>query len=149
MPRRDLDTVDMFEVPVAPAPIGGSLDYVAELCAILAEMITDAMRRGVIRSRYDLAARVSELTGEEVTKAMIDSWTAESKEAWRFPFQFAAAFESACDSHRLQDLLSRKRGTRILIGEDSLLAELGHIHKTRDELTQRERAIKKHMKARK
>src|SRR5688572_8775588 len=100
------------------------------------------MKRGVIRSRYDLAARMSELTGQEITKAQIDAWTAESKERWRFPFEYAAAFEAACASTRLQELLGRKRGTRILVGEDMLYAELGRIHKMRAELSEEERALK-------
>ncbi len=143
---RDERTIDFFETPPAPVPTGGSLDYEAELCSTLTDMITDAMKRGVIRSRYDLAARMSELTGKEITKAMIDSWTAESKEKHRFPFEFAAAMETACDSTRLRELLGRKMGSRILVAEDSMLAKLGLIHKKRAELAEEERAIKSQLK---
>ncbi len=144
--RRDDRTPDFFEIPQAPAPTNGSLDCAAELCAALADMITDAMKRGAIRSRYDLAARMSELTGQEITKAMIDAWTAESKEAWRFPFQFAPAMESACDSTCLQQLFGRKRGSRILVGKDALLAEMGQVQKEKVELALREKALKQRMR---
>ena len=138
-----------LEIPQPPTPGVGSLDYAIELRHTLSEMISDAQHRGIIRSRYDLAALMSELAGHEISKAMLDSWTADSKEAWRFPFEYAAAFESGCSSNRLQELLARKRGSRILVGEDSLLAELGLIQKNRDELVERERAIKAYMKAHK
>ena len=139
---RDRLTADLFDVPVAPPPIGGSLDYSVELRHVLSAMIDDAVKRGVIRNRYELAARMSELIGHEISKAMLDAWTAESKSLWRFPFEYAGAFEAACESMGLQELLGRKRGTRVLVGEETLLAELGRIHKQRDELVRRERAIK-------
>lgn len=138
---RDMLTSDLFEVPVAPAPIGGSLDYATELRCVL----SDALKQSP-RSRHEIAARMSELTGQDITKSMLDSWTAESKSPWRFPFEFAAAFESACDSTCLQQLLGRKRGSRILVGEEALLAEMGRIHKAKDELTRRERALKERMR---
>lgn len=141
-PARDDRTHDLFNIPQAPALTDGSLDCAAELCATLADMITDAMKRGVIRSRYDLAARMSELVGQEITKAMIDAWTAESKEAWRFPFQFAPAFEAALDSTRLQELFGRKRGSRILVGKDALLAEMGQLDVDEARIKQRRAELK-------
>lgn len=139
---RDTATADLFEVPVAPAPTGGSLAYHEELCAVLSLMIDEAIKRGLIRNRYDLAARMSELTGREITKAQIDAWTAESKAEWRFPFEYSAAFESACDSIALQELLGRKRGTRILVGEEALLAEMGRIDRAEIELKNRKAALR-------
>jgi hypothetical protein len=138
-------TLDFFEIPTAPAPTNGSMDYSAELCATLTEMIADAMKDGVIRSRHDLAARMSELTGHEISKSMIDAWTAESKEAWRFPFQFAAALEVACESTRLQELLGRKRGSRILVGKEVLLAEMGRVQQAKADIAAQEKALKKRM----
>jgi len=125
---------------------GGSLHYAAELCHTLSDAITDAMKRGVLRSRYDLAARMSELTGQEISKASIDAWTGESKSEWRFPFEYAAAFEAACDSTCLQQLLARKRGCRILVGDEALDAELGRVKRAQDELAQREKALRQRMK---
>lgn len=139
--RRDALTADLFDIPQAPAPVSGSLDY----CTELRFALSDALKK-CPRSRYEVAARMSELTGEEITKTMLDAWTAESKTAWRFPFEFAAAFEVATDTTILQELLARKRGSRILVGEDNLLAELGRIHKQRDELASREKALKDRIK---
>ena len=134
----DSRTPDLFEIPVAPAPIGGSLDYDAELRHVL----SDALKRTPL-SRYQVAARMSELAGYTITKEMLDAWTAESKQPWRFPFQFAAAFEVACETTCLQQLLGRKRGSRILVGADALLAEYGRIKQQQADLAEREKALKK------
>lgn len=136
--RRDQVTQDLFEVPSAPAPIGGSLQYAVELRHVL----TDALKR-TPRSRYEIAARMSELAGVEISKATLDAWTAESKAPWRFPFEYAAAFEAACETTSLQELLGRKRGSRILVGRDTLYAELGRISQMREELAQREKQLKR------
>ncbi len=137
----DTASLDLFDIPIAPAPVGGSLDYATELRCVL----SDALKRSP-RSRHEIAGRMSELTGQDITKSMLDAWTAESKSPWRFPFEFAAAFEAACESTCLQELLGRKRGSRILVGEEALLAEMGRIQKTKDELTRRERALKERIR---
>lgn len=141
---RDNYTPDFFDVPVAPAPIGGSLEYSHELCHVL----SDALKHSP-KSRYQIAADMSELTGQDITKAMLDAWTAESKQPWRFPFEFAAAFEVACISTCLQELLGRKRGSRILVGEEVLLAELGRLEKAEADISLRKRLLKDRLRGKK
>jgi hypothetical protein len=145
MPKaaRDRSTLDLFEVPQAPALLEGSLNYAAELCGVLSA----ALKRSS-KSRYEIAARMAELLGQDVSKFQLDAWTAESREGHRFPFEYAAAFEAACETTALQELLARKRGSRILVGDESLLTELGRIEKMKLELAQRERALKDRIKAR-
>ncbi len=138
---REGATPDFFDVPVAPAPTGGSLDCANELRAELSAALKETPL-----SRYAVAARMSELTGHEISKSMLDSWTAESKLPWRFPFEFAAAFETVCGTTRLQALLGRKRGSRILVGEEVLLMELGRIEKTEVELASRKKALRERLK---
>lgn len=138
-PREQL-TADLFAIPRAPAPIGGSLDYATELRHVLSDALKKARR-----SRYEVVARMSELTGHEITKEQLDAWTAESKKPWRFPFEYAAAFEEATETNCLQELLGRKRGTQILVGHDSLYAELGRIQHDRTRLADREKQIKRYL----
>lgn len=141
---RDRYTHDFFDVPIAPAPVGGSLEYAAELCFVL----SDALKK-CPKSRYEVAAEMSELTGQDISKAMLDAWTAESKTPWRFPFEFAAAFEAACATTCLQELLGRKRGSRILVGEDVLLAELGRLEKAEADILLRKRLLKERLRGKK
>lgn len=140
--KHDDRTADLFAMPVAPAPVEGSMQIAAEVCGTLTAMIDAATKAGIIRSRYDLAARMSELTGCEITKAQIDAWTGASKSQWRFPLEYGPAFEVACDSNGLQELFARKRGTRVLAGPDSLLTELGRVHADLDGLKKLERQLK-------
>jgi hypothetical protein len=136
----DVLTVDMFDIPRAPAPTAGSLDYSVEL----AHALSDALKKSP-KSRYEIAARMSELVGHEISKAMLDAWTAESKPGWRFPFEYAAAFEVATETTCLQELLCRKRGSRILEGEEALLAELGRLDRDEQQVKQRRQAIRKYL----
>jgi len=138
----DGKTPDLFDVPAAPALTEGSLHFANELCGVLAA----ALKRSS-KSRYEIAARMSELLGTDVTKFQIDAWTAESRDGHRFPFEYAAAFEAACETTCLQELLARKRGSRILVGEDALLAELGRIGKAKVDLAAREKALKARMRS--
>ncbi len=137
----DTRTFDLFQVPQAPAPTYGSLNFETELRCTLNEML-----KKTPLSRHQVAARMSDLTGHDITKAQIDAWTAESKTQWRFPFEYAPAFETATDSNDLQELFARKRGSRILVGEESLLAELGRLDQQEQHVKQRKRALQAYLR---
>lgn len=137
---RQAATPDLFD-EAAVAPIGGSLDYAIELRYAL----SDALKKCRL-SRHQVAAGMSELTGQEIAKTTLDAWTAESRTPWRFPFEYAAAFEVTCETTALQELLARKRGSRLLVGEEVLLAELGRLAKQRAEIALRERLIKERLR---
>jgi hypothetical protein len=112
------------------APRAGSLDIDTEVrCAISEEL------KGCPYSRFHVAARMSELTGTEITKAMLDSWTAESKENHRFPAIFLPAFCVAVGSSRALDFLAQKAGVFVLPGREALRAEIQRDQDKRDRLT--------------
>jgi len=75
-------------------------------------------------SRYGVAARMSELLGQEITKSMLDSWTAESKENHRFPAIFLPAFCTATGSREPLALLGRLTGAFVLPGPEALRSEI-------------------------
>ena len=133
-------TTDLLDCPSEPTLNGGSLNYAAELRCALSEALKKSPK-----SRFEIAARMSELTGQEISKAMLDSWTAESRSPWRFPFEYAAAFESACETTALQDLLARKRGRAVLSMEELLVAKLGLVKKQQSDLAEQEKAIRRHL----
>ncbi len=143
--QRDIHTLDIFaDIPRAVAATPGALN-----CSIELRQILSAMLKTTPFSRYQIAARMSELLGEEVTKFQLDAWTAESRAPWRFPLEYAAAAEVASESTCLQEFLTRKRGSKILVGEESLLAELGRIDQLEAELKAQRQAIKQHLRGRK
>lgn len=130
-----------YPIPQAPTLVAGSLGYAHELCGTLSQAISECQD-----SRAVIAARMSDLTGEPISEAMLNAWTAQSHDRHRFPFEFAAAFEVATSSTRLQGLLAHKRGSLVLIGKQALDAQLGKVQRQISNLKLQERDIKKAMK---
>jgi len=118
----------LFDVPI-PKTVAGSLRCDHQIASLL----SNALRECDL-TRFQVAARMSELTGKEVTKFMLDSWTAEAREGHRFPFEYAAAFEQATESYALTQYLADQRGCKILIGREALDAHLGKLVRRRREL---------------
>jgi len=93
-------------------------------------------------SRWEAAGKMSELLGVEITKAQLDSWTAESKENHRFPFAYAAAFCVTVGDKSLLRLLAELCGGYYIEGEDAIRLELGKIEDQKQALAKREAAIR-------
>ena len=139
--RPDLSTRDLFEVP-SPAPEAeGSLAFGVELRALLSRVLKECPG-----SRYQVAARMSELLGTDISKYQLDAWTAESREPWRFPLEYLPAFEIACETCAITEWLVMKRGGRVLFGKEALTAELGKPERQRDETQRRIQALKQTMR---
>lgn len=137
--KRDAYTPDMFEVPTQVNQ-PGTLSIGQAIRALLSEQL-----KACELTRFDVAAAMSQLTGTEITKHQLDSWTAESREAWRFPVEYLPAFEVAVGTHAITAFLVDLRGGRLLIGKDALVAELGRLERVRDEAGKRIRALKSRM----
>jgi hypothetical protein len=105
----------------AEIPIGSLNDDIQFRAAI-----SEALRRCPL-SRYQVAARMSELKGVEITKSMLDSWTAESKEQHRFPATYLNAFCAAVGSTEPFEMLARPIGLFVLPGPEALRAEIQRI----------------------
>lgn len=141
MPRaRDVLTGDLFDIPHAPLPAGGSLNFDAQIQHVLSDAI-----KACKKDRYQVAADMSRLLGREVSKHMLDAYTAESRDAYNFPLNYVAAFEVATESLTLTQLLAGKRGCRILVGEEALFAELGKIEREEQALKERKHALKQYL----
>lgn len=90
------------------------------------ELISQALKNCPL-SRWQVTARMSELTGCEITKAMLDSWTAESKEAHRFPAIYLPAFCDAVGCSEPLRMLGKLVGVFVLPGPEALRAEIQRI----------------------
>lgn len=135
---RQLDlTGSWYPAPPVPRLVPGSLACGPRLCGVLSDAIAASGR-----SRAEIAARMSDLTDDTVTEAMLNSWTAKSHERHRFPVEHAAAFEVATGSLVIQTLLSELRGTRVLVAAEVVDAELGRVHRQMDALRRKERELK-------
>ncbi len=103
------------------------------------ETISEAIKKSPY-SRYAIAARMSELTGYEITKSMLDSWTAESKENHRFPAIFIPAFCEAVGNRDVLTLLCEKSGTFNMKGPAALRSE---IQQMREEIVFKKKEMSK------
>lgn len=139
--HRDERTPDLFEVPVEPAALPASMDHRATIAHLLAEMLAASGH-----DRYEIAARASRLAGKEVSKYMLDAYTAESRDEFNLPLWLLPAIEAACESHQLTTWLCVARGGRLFIGADALAAELGRIERQRDALHSQASIIKRRLK---
>lgn len=135
--HHDAQTLDLFDVPVARSPIAGALNIDFALRHLLSDILKDCHR-----SRFEVAALMSDLTGQEISKHQLDSWTAESREGWRFPLEYLPAFEVAVSTHSVTAWLADLRGCKVLVGKDALDAEIGKLERAREAAGRRIKQIK-------
>jgi len=135
---RQLTLDELFEIPQPVRPTPASLDHGKEIRHLLS-----AALKNTKKSRYEVCSRMSELLGHEITISMLNAWTAESREAWRFPFEYADAFEVACDTYCLTDFQARKRGCKVYAGDEVRQAEIGRLESQMGELAAKLKTLKK------
>ena len=112
------------------SPVLGSLDIDTELRHAISQDLKHAVVpcTGRELSRYDVAARMSELVGHEITKAQLDNFSAESHDRHRFPCQYLPALVIATGGQRRAfECLSRHSGLFALPGPEALRAEIQRI----------------------
>ena len=83
---------------------------------------TDAAVRAIISAALKAcpAAKMSGILGVEITKAQLDSWSAESKENHRFPHIYAGAFCQAIGDKALARCMAQLCGGYYIEGEDAI-----------------------------
>ena len=137
--RRHADTLslDLFEVPVPTTPIPGALNFSHQLRHLLSEQL-----KASPHSREIIAARMSELTGEPITKNQLNAWTAESREPWRFPLEYLPAFEVACETTALTTWIASVRGGRVQLGKDAIYTEIGKMERVKEDAAKRIKQLK-------
>ena len=102
----------------------GSLDIRKEFKAALAEDIRHAKDdTGRALSRYEVAGKMSEFLGRQITKDILDNWTAVSH-PHSIPADYLPAFKHATGGRRAHECLSRHSGLFLLPSEGALRAEI-------------------------
>lgn len=109
-------------------------------CRLRSEL-SEGLKRSAL-SRYEVAARMSELTGVEITKSQLDSWTAESKEYHRFPAEYLPAYCEVTGYKEPLFIMSRLLQCYLLESKEALLSELGRIDQTKRDLSRKEKAVR-------
>lgn len=78
-------------------------------------------------SREEIADEMTRLVSEKITKNHIANWTAESKNGWRMPLEYAAAFYVVTGDPGVVKAALAGSGIGILDDRDFALFELGRI----------------------
>ena len=121
--RMDASTGDLFSGIPSPLPLReGSMDFRKPVALLISDMI-----KASGESRWAIAARMSELADVETSKAVLDSYTAESRDACNLPMWKAPLLELATNSRRLAEWHAESLGGRVLWGSDVLDADVGRM----------------------
>ncbi len=94
-------------------------------------------------SRVQIAAKMSEALDVEITKTMLDSWTAESREGVnRFPACYLPIFCEAVGSIEPMKVLADLMGCYVIQGPEALDLALKRIEDQKRKLADEERAVR-------
>jgi len=93
------------------------------------------------RSRHEIAGLVSALLDDTVTKQMLDAYAAEAREDHNVSMHRFLALIAVTDRHDILDALIRRIGGAVLVGEEILTAQLGHIDRQIADLKTRRRTL--------
>lgn len=133
-------TADLFDIPCAAPASAGSISYSREIAAAMSAALKHCQA-----DRIEVAARMTRLMGREITLSMLNAYTAESRADHNVSLERAIAFDAATDGYALLHFFAAKRGCRVMVGEDALLAELGQIDRTEQQLRERKAALKAYL----
>ncbi len=138
--RRYKDTVtgDLFMVPQPVGNVPGSLACRVEIAHCMSAALAGL-------DRFDVATQISRLTGRELSKHMLDAYTAESRETHIPPIDIAIAFDMATGGVNMLNLYAAKLGARVLVGKESLDAEIGKLERIKEDAARKVKELKRMM----
>ena len=138
---RQTNLFDLIEKITATAqpdpPSEGSLDIKNPFMGIIKSAIKQSSS-----SRWEIAGAMSAFVGTEITKFMLDSWTADSKDGHRFPAIYIPAFCRATEETTPVRMLAEKSGICAVPGKEVILAEVAKRIQRRDNETKEIKKLK-------
>lgn len=133
-------TMDLFrDEQAAPQSGPGSLSCAIEIAATMSAALDRARAAG--DKREAIAARMSYHLGQTVSEAMLNAYTAPSRDTHEISLRRAMAFDAAIGSDQLLGLYATKRGRRVITAADAAFIELGRIHQQERDLAERKKAL--------
>lgn len=112
-------TFDAPSVPRAEAELAGFGRFISA-------GVARALREDD-RDRHEVAAEVSRLLDEPVSKWMLDAYASEGREDHRVPADRWLAIMAVTDRFDIVDAVMRRVGAALLVGEEIHTARLGHL----------------------
>ena len=125
-----------FAVPAPPACIGDLAGLERFICETVGTIIASDPR-----PRELIAADMSLLLDDDVTRAMLDAYSSPARTEHKVPMSRFFALLVVTGRQDLLDPLVRKIGAALLVGEEVKTARLGHLRQRIRELQKEERAL--------
>lgn len=141
MVRHDSKTADLFNDGVGTTP--GSCACSIEIAHTMSEAIEKCREAGIDRER--IVDRMSYLIGDKISVAMLNAYTAPSRETHQINVERAIAFDSTVraltGASPLLRLQARHAGERVVSQEEAAHIELGRIFLEERHLRERKAAL--------
>jgi hypothetical protein len=137
---KDTATLDIFEVPKPIVPAPGSGNYAAQVSELVGSVL-----KGSPHDRYEVASQMSRLSGDDVSKHMLDAWSSPARAEHNIPLYRVPLLEEVCQSHGFTDWLVHLRGGRVAYGREALAAQYGKMQQMKDKLHAEMREMKRLM----
>lgn len=100
------------------------------------ESISEAIKNSGLK-RYDIAGRMSEHLGLEITESMLNSYTAESKEGYRMPAEYFPIFCKITQDYTVMEILVAAAGGRMVKSEEIYYLEIGRLQQAEKSIQQK------------
>ncbi len=136
---RHIDQLGFAFDPPAPATAAAAL---AGLDARVARMVGEALNSDA-RAREVIAAEMAVLLEDDVSRAMLDAWSAPGKGQHNISFARMMAFIAVTKRFDLLDRELRAIGATVLVGEETLTARVGHLHAQMNRIQDELRTLKR------
>lgn len=130
-----------FEAPRPATHAAALAGMDARVARTVGEILVTAAANG--KPREIVAAEMSVLLEDEVTKAMLDAYSAPGKENHNISFTRMCALIAVTNRFDLLDRELREIGASVLVGEEIYTARLGHLKSQIAELTAELRAVER------
>lgn len=127
-----------FEALTTPEGEAAMAGFEARTNVLVGEMLNSDGR-----DRYQLAAEVSKLLGEDISKAMLDAYSSPAREDHRVPHSRLAAIIAVTGRYDLFDHHCRQFGCAVVTGRAMDTVELGHLEQEKRQIEARMRELRK------
>ena len=111
-----------FETPRAPSGPAALAGLEARICSTVGSILNSTSR-----AREVIAAEMSVILAEEVSKAMLDAYASPARAEHKVPMSRFFALVAVTGRHDLMDPLMHEIGAALLVGEEVMTARLGQI----------------------
>ena len=140
--RRPAFDLNQLAFSFEPAPHASGEGALAGFDRSIAGAVSQILKDDP-RSRFEIAAGVSAMLDDEVSKAMLDAYSAEAKETHNISVSRFLALIAETQRFDILAALCQRIGCSIVVGEEILTVKLGHIEAQMQRLNAEKAALKR------